>query len=251
MTLSRLNTSFHSHNPQASPKRTLSFTSRACVGVTSYPLKDCARLNEFSHFGWLLVGRPDFFPGFHFVYRLCSTALSDFTCHSFCLSLLWFVLLSNLLPLSIFFFFLACAVEPSGTKSTRSLPLYFLSFLSFMLLTNLNLPLFTPLFVCADSLSCLSAHYLLYFRVCFLPFFLPPLVNFYTLHASVRCLPISTFPYLSPLLLLLLCYFPLALLNQLLFCSLLEFPLHLGNRAFPLFLPPSLPLRFLYSFSPL
>lgn len=131
---------------------------------------------------------------------------------------------------------------------------YFLFFPRFMLLNNLNLPLFssflsvlTTYLVCLSIIFCSSKYVFSHFCLPWL-IFIP---CFSMLHASIHCLPVSIFPYLLLLLPLLLCYFPLALLNQLLFCSLLEFPLHLGNRAFPLFLPPFLSLRFLYPFSPL
>lgn len=248
VTLSRLNTSFHSHNPQALPRRTLSFPS---AGVCRSDIISIERLRQakwVQPFWVAFGGSAGLFPRVSF----CLSALFDcsfqtsrvtpsvfhsfdlFRCWIFCLSPYSFSSLPVLLNLLVQN---SCVLFP-----------YFL--LSFMLLTTLNLPLFTPFssvltayLVCLSIIFCTSKYVFSHF--------LPPLVNFYTFHASVRCLPVSTFPYLLPLLPLLLCYFPLALLNQLLFCSLLEFPLHLGNRAFPLFLPPSPSLRFLYPFSPL
>ena len=67
VTLSRLNTSFHSHNPPSvvethSPLSCVCVRVCVCEGerVTSYPLKGCGRLNEFSHFGSFFRSRLDF-----------------------------------------------------------------------------------------------------------------------------------------------------------------------------------------------
>lgn len=105
---------------------------RQCAGVTSYPLKGCARLNEFSHFGSLFENRLDFI-----LVSSCLLAL---------LKLLLFIRLPpfspHVFPLPFLYFPFRFSSSCTGFQFFLSLqPCALSSFLSY------TLPFFSPSFV--------------------------------------------------------------------------------------------------------
>lgn len=133
VTLSRLNTSFHSHNPQVLLKHTLLF--RVCVRGRESDIistEGCGRLNEFSHFGSFFRSRLDFILVSFCLFASCELPLFPprpqplFPFRPFVFSLYNLVPLPFFLPSSslVFWYLFTswCNFPPSFHPSPKFLP---------------------------------------------------------------------------------------------------------------------------------